>query len=117
MSLRKAPQFTPDLLAATRQNAQHSTKPRRPAAKQNAKLSTARTSPTRISANPCSRWASQNTKRFSVCWKRMGNMEEASDSDISSEHSQTEEALGNLEMKDRRGNVYENKGSSLENAG
>ena len=38
MSLRKLPQLTPALLAATRQNAQHSTGPRSPAAKQNAKL-------------------------------------------------------------------------------
>jgi hypothetical protein len=38
MSLRKSPQLTPALLAATRQNAQHSTGPRSPAAKQNAKL-------------------------------------------------------------------------------
>jgi hypothetical protein len=38
MSLRKSPQLTPALLAATRNNAQHSTGPRSPAAKQNSKL-------------------------------------------------------------------------------
>ena len=38
MSLRKSPQLTPALLAAARQNAQHSTGPRSPA-KQNSKLS------------------------------------------------------------------------------
>jgi len=38
MSLRKPPQLTPQMLAATRQNAQHSTAPRSPAAKQNSKL-------------------------------------------------------------------------------
>ncbi len=38
MSLRKSPQLTPDLLAAARSNAQHSTGPRSPAAKQNSKL-------------------------------------------------------------------------------
>ena len=39
MSLRKSPQLTPQLLAAARQNAQHSTGPRSAAAKQNSKLS------------------------------------------------------------------------------
>jgi hypothetical protein len=38
MSLRKSPQLTPALLVAARQNAQHSTGPRSPAAKQNVKL-------------------------------------------------------------------------------
>ena len=38
MSLRKSPQLTPALLAAARANAQHSTGPRSPAAKQNIKL-------------------------------------------------------------------------------
>jgi len=38
MSLRKSPQLTPALLAAARSNAQHSTGPRSPAAKQNSKL-------------------------------------------------------------------------------
>jgi hypothetical protein len=38
MSLRKSPQLTPELLAAARQNAQHSTGPRSAAAKQNSKL-------------------------------------------------------------------------------
>ena len=38
MSLRKSPQLTPQLLAAARQNAQHSTGPRSAAAKQNSKL-------------------------------------------------------------------------------
>jgi hypothetical protein len=38
MSLRKSPQLTPALLAAARHNAQHSTGPRNPAAKQNSKL-------------------------------------------------------------------------------
>ena len=32
MSLRKSPQLTPALLAATRNNVQHSTRPRNPAA-------------------------------------------------------------------------------------
>ena len=38
MSLRKSPQLTPALLAAARHNAQHSTGPRSPAAKQNSRL-------------------------------------------------------------------------------
>ena len=38
MSLRKSPQLTPELLAAARNNAQHSTGPRSPAAKQNSKF-------------------------------------------------------------------------------
>jgi hypothetical protein len=38
MSLRKSPQLTPALLAAARNNAQHSTGPRSAAAKQNSKL-------------------------------------------------------------------------------
>ncbi len=38
MSLRKSPQLTPQLLAAARLNAQHSTGPRSPAAKENSKL-------------------------------------------------------------------------------
>ena len=38
MSLRKSPQLTPELLAAARQNARHSTGPRSAAAKQNSKL-------------------------------------------------------------------------------
>jgi hypothetical protein len=38
MSLRKSHQLTPELLAATRNNAQHSTGPRSAAAKQNSKL-------------------------------------------------------------------------------
>jgi hypothetical protein len=38
MSLRKSPQLTPKLLAAARRNAQRSTGPRSPAAKQNSKL-------------------------------------------------------------------------------
>ena len=38
MSLRKSPKLTPELLAAARNNAQHSTGPRSPAAKNNSKL-------------------------------------------------------------------------------
>ncbi len=38
MSLRKSPELTPALLAAARSNAQHSTGPRSPAAKQKVKL-------------------------------------------------------------------------------
>src|SRR5208337_3803315 len=38
LSLRKSPQLTPELLAAARQNAQHSTGPRSAAAKQNSRL-------------------------------------------------------------------------------
>ena len=38
MSLRKSPQLTPALLAAARDNAQHSTGPRSAAAKQNSRL-------------------------------------------------------------------------------
>jgi hypothetical protein len=38
MSLRKSPQLTPELLAAARENARHSTGPVSPAAKQNSKL-------------------------------------------------------------------------------
>ena len=38
MSLRKSPELTPALLAAARQNAQHSTGPHSAAAKQNSKL-------------------------------------------------------------------------------
>jgi hypothetical protein len=38
MSLRKSPELTPELLAATRHNGQHSTGPRTPTGKQNSKL-------------------------------------------------------------------------------
>jgi hypothetical protein len=38
MSLRKSPRLTPALLAAARQNAQHSTGPSSPAAKRNSRL-------------------------------------------------------------------------------
>jgi hypothetical protein len=38
MSLRKSPELTPELLAAARQNARHSTGPRSPAAMQNSKF-------------------------------------------------------------------------------
>ena len=38
MSLRKSPQLTPEMLAARRRNAQHSTGPRTAAGKQNSKL-------------------------------------------------------------------------------
>jgi len=46
---------------------------------------------------------------------RMENMEEAPDSDISPENSQGVETVEKLKMKERRGNVYENKGSRLDN--
>jgi hypothetical protein len=38
MSLRKSPELTPQLLAAMRHNARHSTGPRSPTAKQHSKL-------------------------------------------------------------------------------
>ncbi len=41
---------------------------------------------------------------------RMKNIEQVFDSDISSANSQSVEALENLKMKERRGNVVENKG-------
>ena len=42
---------------------------------------------------------------------RMENIEEALDSDIVSENSQSVETVENLKMKERCGNVFENKGS------
>jgi hypothetical protein len=46
---------------------------------------------------------------------RMGNMEEIVESDIAPENSQGVETVENLKMKERSGNVVENKGSGLEN--
>jgi hypothetical protein len=46
---------------------------------------------------------------------RMENIEEALDSDISPDNSQDVEAVENLKMNERYGNVVENKGSRLEN--
>ena len=48
---------------------------------------------------------------------RVGNMEDTFDSDIASDNSQGVEAVENLKMNDRRGNVIENKGSGLDNQG
>jgi hypothetical protein len=45
----------------------------------------------------------------------MENIEEAPDSGISSDNSQSVEAVEDLKVKERSGNVYENKGSPLEN--
>jgi hypothetical protein len=45
---------------------------------------------------------------------RMENIEEALDSDISSQYPQTLETVENSKMKERSGNVIENKGSGLE---
>ena len=47
---------------------------------------------------------------------RMENVEEALDSDISPHNSQCVETVENLKMKERRGNVYENKGPAFSNA-
>ncbi len=60
MSLRKSPELTPALLAAARRNAQHSTGPRSPAAKQNVKLNALKHGAyarDETAAKPCSRWA------------------------------------------------------------
>jgi hypothetical protein len=46
---------------------------------------------------------------------RAENIEEPFDSDISSHDPQNVEAYENLKMKERCGNIIENKGSSLEN--
>ncbi|MGO8731996.1 MAG: hypothetical protein ACLQVM_04280, partial [Terriglobia bacterium] len=46
---------------------------------------------------------------------RMESMEEALDSDILSHISQSVEAVEDLKMNERRGNVIENKGSGFEN--
>ena len=48
---------------------------------------------------------------------RMENNEEALDSDIVSENSQGVETVENLKMKERRGNVYENKGPAFSRPG
>jgi hypothetical protein len=45
---------------------------------------------------------------------RMGNVEEASDSDISSDNSQSVGTVEDIKLKDRSWNVIENKGSRLE---
>jgi hypothetical protein len=47
--------------------------------------------------------------------RRMENFEEAQGSDIVSENTLAVETVENLKMKERRGNVIENKGSRLEN--
>ena len=60
MSLRKSPELTPALLAAARQNAQHSTGPRSPAAKRNVKLNALKHGAyvsDENRATPCWRWA------------------------------------------------------------
>jgi hypothetical protein len=43
----------------------------------------------------------------------MENIEEIPESDIQSQNSQSVEAMGELKMNDRCGNVIENKGSGL----
>jgi hypothetical protein len=43
----------------------------------------------------------------------MENIEEAFDRDISSQNSQGAEAVESIKMNERRGNVYENKGSAF----
>ena len=61
MSLRKPPELTPALLAAARNNAQHSTGPRsataNPAFAGSMPSSTAHTSGTKTATRPCWRWA------------------------------------------------------------
>src|SRR5208337_334539 len=47
----------------------------------------------------------------------MGSMEEALDSDIMSHISQSLEAVEDLKMNERRGNIIENKGSEFERPG
>jgi len=44
----------------------------------------------------------------------MENTKEAFDSDMSSHNSQSVEAVENLKMRERCGNLIENKGSALE---
>ena len=60
MSLRKSPELTPALLAAARQNAQHSTGPRSADAKHNSKLNALKHGAYVVDENrpsPCWRWA------------------------------------------------------------
>jgi hypothetical protein len=45
----------------------------------------------------------------------MENIEQAPDSDISSDNSRGMETVENLKLNDRRGNVYENKGPAFSN--
>jgi hypothetical protein len=48
---------------------------------------------------------------------RIENIDEAVDSDIPSQNSQSVEAVENLKLNEQCGNVIENKGSGLENQG
>ena len=141
MSLRKSPQLTPALLAAARQNAQHSTGPRSAAAKQNSKLNALkhgayvsdenqRQAMLALGEDP-QEFENLKQELMSACpgdalWEkqvqdlawlyeddgpRMENIEKIRKSDNTSEHSQGAEAVEDLKMNDRRENVIENKGS------
>jgi hypothetical protein len=85
MSLRKAPQLTPELLAATRQDAGHSTGPRSAAAKM-----TLRKEPTTLPTAP----AGQEDGA------RMENVDEALGGDNVSENSQSVEAVEDLKVNE-----------------
>jgi len=85
MSLRKSPRLTPQLLAAARQNAQHATGPRSPAAKQNSKLNALKQI-----GNPSS---------CGLTWT-------PSYAGVTTTHE-------NEKLSERSGNVTENKGSVL----
>jgi hypothetical protein len=102
MSLCKAPHLTPELLVATRQNARHSTGPRSAAAKMRLR---------KESTYPTAAPAGQEVGA------RMENMEGAPGSASVSHSSQSVEAVENLKVKERRGNVIENKGSEFERPG
>jgi hypothetical protein len=124
MSLRKSPQLTPALLAAARQNAQHSTRPRSSAAKRNSKLNW-RMMLRQEAALDCSidpkvrillrlRKESANPPLTPPTGHddepRMENVAEALDSDIVPDDAQGIQAVESLKMNDRCGNVTENKG-------
>ena len=160
MSLRKSPQLTPGLLAAARRNAQHSTGPRSPAAKQNVKLNALKhgayvTDENRRLAMQALGEDPQEFENLKqelmsalgpgdALWEkldrsidrkvrlllrlrkeltnlraapagqddgaRMENTKEMVESDNSSETSQRVETVENSKMKERCGNVIENKG-------
>jgi hypothetical protein len=160
MSLRKSPQLTPQLLAASRQNAQHSTGPRSAAAKQNSKRNALkhvayvsdenqRQAMLALGEDPAQfQTLTQELVRAfgpgDALWEkldrsidrkvrlllrlrkeltnlraapagqddgaRMENTKEMVESDNSSETSQRVETVENSKMKERCGNVIENKG-------
>ncbi|MGO8735347.1 MAG: hypothetical protein ACLQVM_21425 [Terriglobia bacterium] len=118
MSLRKAPQLTPELLAAAHQNARHSTGPLSAAVnmllRQEGALDRSIDRKVRILL----RLRKESTKLPTAPAGQaevstIENTEEATYSDIMSYILQGLETVEDAKLNERRGNIYENKGSTF----